>query len=224
MTKKRRLITVMAALCFGPAGAIPPRRAAAGELPSLAGPGLAQGSYSSMHMLLQKTFLKINVATIDVVFDRKSQGQFASLAQGKAYSDALAQQLAPVAIGTDRAVVQMQFVRDVPLGRWIDVVRDNLKQARAAGLVSGDLEKKVGAGLPQWFSALEKRGYEKGDRLLYALAPGSLRTVVIAASGQVLLDREEADPGVRGVVLASYFAPGSDFREPLFRSLVEHAR
>lgn len=159
-----------------------------------------------------------------MVFDKAAQARFAAVASGNPYSDQLAQQLAPVAIGTGHAVVQMQFVRDVPLGRWIDVVRDNLKQARAAGLISRDLEQKVGAGLPRWFAALEKRGYEKGDRLLYALAPDSLRTVVVSAGGQVLLDRMEADAGVRGVVLASYFAPGSDFREPLFRSLVDHGR
>lgn len=194
-----------------------------GALPSLSSPDLAQGPFSSMHMMLQKTILKINVATIDVRVDKQAQARLAELARGKPYSDALAQQLAPVAIGAERAAVQMQLVRAVPLYRWMGVVRDNLKQARVAGLISQEIEQKVSAGLPQWFAALDKRGYEKGDRVLYAITPESLRTVVVSAGGQVLVDMTDADQGLRRVVLASYFAPGSDFREPLLRSLVESA-
>jgi hypothetical protein len=195
----------------------------AGALPSLTSPDLAQGPFSSMHMMLQKTILKINVATIDVRVDKQAQARFAELARGKPYSDALARQLAPVAIGAERAAVQMQLVRPVPLYRWMGVVRDNLEQARVAGLISKEIEQKVSNGLPQWFAALDKRGYEKGDRVLYAITPDSLRTVVVSAGGQVLVDMTDTDQGIRRVVLASYFAPGSDFREPLLRSLVESA-
>ena len=175
-------------------------------------------------MMLQKTILRINIATIDVRFDKQAQGRFAQLAHGQTYSAGLEQQLAQVAIGAERAVVQMQFKHDVPLKRWIGVVKDNLEQARAAGLITADLERRVGDGLPQAFEPLRERGYEKGDRLLYELGPDSLRTVVEAADGHVLLDRFERDPGTRSVVLASYFAPRSDFREPLLRSLLEPAR
>jgi len=190
-------------------------------LPSLDSSDLAQGPYSFMHMLLQKTFLKINVATIEVRVDKPTQTRFAGLARGQAYSEGLAQQLANVAIGAERAVVEMRFKRDVSLNRWIDVVRDNLKQARAAGLIAPDLEKRVSQGLPQWFAALRERGYEKGDRLIYAVGPDTLRTVVVSAGGQVFVDRPEREQGTRRVVLASYFASGSDFREPLLRSLFE---
>jgi hypothetical protein len=36
----------------------------------------------------------------------------------------------------------------------------------------------------------------------------------------VLIDRQDNEQGTRRVVLASYFASGSDFREPLVRSLL----
>jgi hypothetical protein len=193
-------------------------------LPSLNAADLAQGPYAAMHMRLQKTILKINVADIDVRVDKPTQARLADLARGKGYSEGLEQQLAPVAIGAGHAVVQMQFVRDVPLNRWVGVVRDNLEQARDAGLISKDVEEKVGQGLPGWFAALKDRGYLKGDRLLYAVAPDALRTVVVSTGGQVLVDFTERDPGGRRVVLASYFAPKSDFREPLLRSLVEGTR
>ncbi len=114
----------------------------------------------------------------------------------------------------------MQFVRDVPLNRWMGVVRDNLEDAREAGLISRDVERRVSDALPVWFAALKDRGYLKGDRVTYSVTPDALHTVVAAASGQVLLDMTEQGDEARRVVLATYFAPKSDTREPLLRSLL----
>jgi hypothetical protein len=201
-----------------------PAAIADGALPSLEAPDLAQGRYASMHMLLQKTILKINIANIDVRFDKPAQSRFTELARDKSYSAALEQQLAPVAIDAARAVAQMQFVRDIPLNRWIGVVRDNLEQAREAGLITREVEQHVGQGLPGWFATLKDRGYQKGDRVIYAVSPEALRTVVVSAGGQILVDLSERVPGAGRVVLASYFAPKSDFREALLRSLLETKR
>jgi len=194
------------------------------SLPSLDSNELAQGAYAYMHMLLQKTFLKINVATIEVRVDKPTQTRLAGLAAGKEFSDGLAEQLTHVVIGAQRGVVQMAFKRDVSLGRWMDVVRENLEQTRKAGMIDAALEKRVSQGLPDSFAALKSRGYEKNDRLVYDVAPGTLRTVVVSGAGQVLVDRVDEDPGVRKVVLCSYFAPGSDFRDPLLRSIFESNR
>jgi hypothetical protein len=192
---------------------------AAGPLPSLDSPELAQGPYSAMRMTLKKTILRINVATIEVRFDKPAQARFAALARDKSYSEALAQQLGQTAIDAGHAVVQMQFKHDVSLDRWVGVVRENLEQARKAGLISRELEQQVGQGLPQWFGPLHDRGYEKGDRLLYEVTPDALHTAVISLDGKLWIDRVDREAGTRRVVLASYFAPESDFREPLLRSL-----
>ena len=197
---------------------------AEGPLPSLDSSDLAQGPYAYMHMLLQKTFLRINVATIEVRVDKRTQARLAGLATGQPYSESLADQLAHAAIGSERAVVQMKFKRDVSLDRWMGVVRENLEQARKAGLLDAATEQKVGQGLPQSFSALKSRGYQKSDRLIYAVAPDSLHTAVVSEAGQVLIDRVDQDPGARKAVMACYFAKGSDFREPLLRSFWGAAR
>jgi hypothetical protein len=205
-------------------GVRPADSMAQGLPPSLESSDLAQGPYAYMHMLLQKTLFRINIATIEVRVDKPTQARLAALASGKSYSDGLAEQLAEATIGAVRAVVQMKFKRDVSLDRWMGVVRENLGQARQAGLIDVGLEQKVSQGLPNWFSVLKSRGYEKSDRLIYEVSPDSLRTVVVSAGGQVLLDRLDREQGVRRVVLASYFAAKSDFREPLVRSLWDHNR
>ena len=192
---------------------------AAAPLPATEGGDLGSGPYATMHMLLQKTVLNINVATIDVRFDKGTQGRFAQIATGKAYSSDLGHQLALAAIDAKHAVVEMKFKRDIPLNRWIGVVKDNLEQARKAGLISKDVEQRVGGSLADWFGALKDRGYEKDDRLIYAVMPDSVRSVVVSKGGQVYVDR--VDPGHEGrrVVLGSYFATGSEFREPLLKSM-----
>lgn len=207
------LACLLASLAFGSlvsAGAPPP---------SLKSNELAQGPYSAMHMLLEKTFLNVDVLTVDVRFGKKIHPQLVKIAKGKKYSEALGNQAAKVAIGADDALVQLRFVRDVSLSQWIDAVRENLQQARDAKLITPALQQKVSQGLPKWFAAINDRGYEKYDRLLYRVRPNSLRTVVVTAKGQVLVERTDKgkDPG--RVVMASYFAPKSDFRELLLKSL-----
>jgi len=193
----------------------------AAALPSLDGPNLGRGPWASMHMLLQKTILNINVADIDARFDPQTQSRFAQLATGKPYTPDLGHQLALAAIDARHAIVQMQFKRDIPLNRWIGVVKDGLEQARKAGLITHDVEQRVGDSLPQWFGALKDRGYEKGDRLIYAVTPDAVRSVVVSPAGQVLVDRTEPGHEGRRVVLGSFFATGSEFREPLLKSMFE---
>jgi len=194
---------------------------AAGPLPSLNSKELGEGPYSLAHMLLEKTILKVDVLTLDVRFSKPTQSKITELANGKPYSAELAKQVAPVAINAERAVVQMKFVRDVGLDKWMDVLRENIEQARKANLITAALEKKVNANLPTTFAALKERGYEKGDRLLYEVRPDSLRSVVVAANGKVLVDQTTREGDVARVVMAAFFAPESEFRTPLLRSLLK---
>ena len=214
LTKAAAGAPLLAVLCAGAALAGAP-------LPATEGGDLGSGPFASMHMLLQKTVLNVNVATIDVRFDKGTQSRFSQLATGKPYSPDLGHQLALAAIDARHAVVEMKFKRDIPLNRWIGVVKDNLEQARKAGLITREVEQRVGNSLAEWFGALKDRGYEKDDRLIYAVMPDSVRSVVVSKGGQVFVDRVDQGHEGRRVVLGSYFATGSEFREPLLKSLFE---
>jgi hypothetical protein len=192
---------------------------AGSRIPSFDDGGLAQGKYSTMHMLLEKTVMKVDVLTVDVRLGKKAHGEVSKLAAGKGYSEGLGNQIANVAIKADDAVVQLTFKRSVPLNTWINAVRENLQQARAAGLISAALEQKVSNGLPNWFAVLKDRGFKSGDKVLYRVYPDKLITAVVSHDGLPLVYRADSDKEGRGVVMASYFAPGSDFRVPLLQSL-----
>jgi hypothetical protein len=192
---------------------------AAAAVPSFESPELARGAFSSMRMLLEKTFLKIDVATIDVRVGKRTQAELARLSAGRQYSKALEPELAKAALQADSALIQLAFLRDVPLDRWIDGVRDSLASAARAGWIDAALQRRVSDGLPVWFKALEADGFHEGDRVLYEIRPGMLRTVAVTRAGKVLVDRLDKGDSIPRVVLASYFAPGTDYRSLLLESL-----
>lgn len=205
---------VLASLCSGSLMAADP-------LPSLNAKDLAQGPYSAMRMLLEKTILKVDVLTLDMRFNKSTQDRFAELVKGKTYSRDLEKKIAEVAINSDRAVVQLKFERDVPLEKWMDVAKENMDQAKRAGLISAQLQQRVSDSIPKTFAPVQERGFVKGDRIIYDVRPGALRTVVITTDGKVPVDKTSTDADVPKVVLSSYFAPESEFRELLIRSLVK---
>ncbi|HTV21862.1 MAG TPA: hypothetical protein VMG12_24400, partial [Polyangiaceae bacterium] len=193
--------------------------APAADVPSLESPSLARGAFSSMRMLLEKTFLKIDVATIDVRVGKRTQAELARLGTGRQYSPAVEPEMAKAVLQADSALIQLAFLRDVPLGRWIDGVRESLASAGRAKWVDAALQRRVSDGLPVWFKAIEADGFHEGDRILYEIRPGSLRTLVVTRAGQVLVDRVDKGGDIPRVVLASYFAPGTDYRSLLLESL-----
>jgi len=182
-------------------------------------PDLASGPFARMSMLYEKTFLGIDVARIDVQFDQRTQEQLRQLAQGESYSNELGAKLARVALDAQEVLVQLRFLRNVSLSDFLDGARRNLTRARDAGIISDRGYAGSWQRVNEAFGKLGKRGFREGDRIYYRAHPSGLRTTVVARSGEVLLDVTVDDPEARASMLGGYFAPGSDFRKPLVKSL-----
>jgi hypothetical protein len=180
---------------------------------------LPSGPYSRMHMLLEKTIFKVDVAIIDVAVDQHTRDRLAQTATGRAYSPSLEAELARLALAADNAVVRMKFVRHVSLEQWIDGVRESIDQAKAAGLATPKLAKAVGAGLPGWFREVGPRGFQVGDAVVYRVQPNRLRSLVVRADGTVVVDRTDEGADKGDLVLGTYFARGTPYRTPLLQSL-----
>ncbi len=210
--------TLYAALTALAIGAVAAPSVVAAPPPSLNAPDLAQGPFSRMHMLLEKTFLKVDVATIDIRYGAKTQSKFAKAAQGKTLNPALEEQLAKLAVAADDAVVQMRFERNVSLSQWSDQVEASLGKAVKAGYITAARRDHVVKNLSKWFAPIGKRGYKEGDKLLYRVTPTGLRTVVVTVEGQKVVDLSQPGDAAR-VVFAGYFAPDTDMRKPLLKSL-----
>jgi len=184
----------------------------------LAGAQPADDRYGHMHMKYERTFLGVDVANIDVTFDAATRDRVRQLAAGQQYSDQVAERIARAALEAYDANVQVQFLHDASLKESLDAARKNLERARDAGYISQDAFATAWANVQRDFARLGQRGFKKGDRLLYHARPGSLQTTVTSGD-RVLLDVTSPGEAPRRAVLASYFAPGSDFRKGLIKDV-----
>jgi hypothetical protein len=181
-------------------------------------PAAAADRYGHMHMKYEKTFLGIDVANVDVTFDAPTRERFAALATGQPYSDQLAERMARTALEAQNVSVVVQFLRNASLKDFLQAAHKNLERARDAGYISPTAYATAWANVQRNFSVLAGRGLKKGDRIMYRATPSSLRTTVMAGN-RTLLDVTSPGEDPRRAMLASYFAPRTDFRAGLIKNV-----
>lgn len=200
-------------------GLAAPGRPASAQTPPVDTTGLGSGPHARMHTLLEKTIFRVDVLTLDVRFGPETTARLDSLVDARSYSERLADSVAAVALGTGDAWARIQFERSVSLDRFLGGIRDNLREARDAGIVTETQFGSISSNLPRWYAFLSDRKIHEGDEMFYGIRGDSLHSVFRGAEGEVLLDQVDVGPERRLSVLGGYFAPGSDFREGLIRSL-----
>lgn len=188
-------------------------------LPDLHTADLAQGPHSRMHMLLEKTFLRVDVLTVDVHVGERTRQRLEALTARARRLEEVEEQIAAAIIDADHVLVTLTFKRGVDFDRWLQEVRASLRKARESGLISQSSLQDVGNSLPAWFQPMIARGWSSGDRIVYRGYPDRMRTFVVSASGEILVDRTDEGAASRRTMLAGYLAPGTDFRTPLIASL-----
>lgn len=180
----------------------------------------AKDRYGHMHMKYERTVFGVDVANVDVSVDDATRDRFRQLAAGQRYSDEVAERIARAALEASDVNVQVQLLRRAPLREFLDAARENLDDARKAGYISQDTFDKAWANVQKEFAPLAERGFQKGDRIVYRARPGSLQTTVMAGD-RVLREVTTNDESARRAMIASYFAPGSDFRKGLISDLFQ---
>ncbi|MFQ5678908.1 MAG: hypothetical protein ACE5HP_05560 [Gemmatimonadota bacterium] len=176
--------------------------------------------HTRMRTLLEKTLFKVNVLTLEVRLGAEDAARIQRLLLAGEGSDSLEDSLASAAARSRDAFARIEFRRGVSLRRFVAAVHQNMRRARAAGYLTAAEYEEIAAAFPGWFAFLERRRIRVGDQLLYRIHGDTLRTVYRDPGGEVLLDQTDVGPERRLAVLGSYFAPGSDFRRGLIRSLL----
>lgn len=178
------------------------------------------GSFGRMHMLLERTVFNVDVLTLDVRFGPSTADRIEGLLTRPRESDGLSDSVAVAALEANDVLARIEFHRDVGLERFLDGIRDNLRQATRAGIVTPAQFRSISANLPRWYSALADRDIRSGDRMYQRVRADTLRTIYVDADGEALLDQVDVGPERRLAVLGGYFAPGSDFRQGLVESVL----
>lgn len=180
---------------------------------------LPGGRYAEMQMLLEKTFLKIDVLTLEVRLGDEDAEKLERLVSGQKRSAEIEDSVAAVAIASRDAWVRTTFQRGISLDQFLDGAGKDLSAARDAGVVSEDTYNELTNGLPIWFGFLVERGILDGDQILYRIRGDTLLTRYVALGGETTMERLEVDLKLCRAVLATYFVKGSQYRKGLMKSL-----
>lgn len=170
-----------------------------------------------LRTVFEKTFLGVNVVRLEVHVDQATTAAIHGVPDGPDRANGVVTGI----IEAPEAYVRMEFLRSVGQSKFLGGIRHNLAKARESGLITGDHEQRISAQLPTWYDFLAKRGVKKGDVLVHWIRGTVMKTTYYAADSKILFNYTQEDPEARHGVLGSYFAPGSDFREGLIKSLAK---
>lgn len=176
-----------------------------------------------MRTLLEKTIFNVDVLWLTIDIHGEAAGRLRDLARERGEDGTLRSSAADTAAwqaaGATCAEAHLQFVRGFSRSRLLQGIRESTEAAREAGMIDAETYRFVESGSPTWYPFLEERGVREGDAMTYRIRGDTLHIGYRSSDGEVLLDRTDVGPARS--VLAGYFAPGSDFRDALLRSLVE---
>jgi len=182
---------------------------------------LATGPFSRMSTLYEKSFLlfSIDVLSLEVRFGSEVAERVESLVQNGGEPSKYADAIADTAIHAQDAFVQIRFLRDIGLDRFIQEARESTKLVREAGIIDNPGYEQISQNLPLWYASLSNRGIKEGDEMFYRIRGELLRSVYLGVDGTIYVDQEAKGKLFPLAVLGGYFVEKSKFRKGLLQSL-----
>lgn len=177
--------------------------------------GLGQTPAATMGFLFEVTFMKIDVADVEVrLTDADATALQALVAEGKRDGDRR-NRAAAILHAADPIAYGMTFKRDSDQDRFFKGMLGNMARAVEAGELTADEYAGVEAHYRRLMAPHAERGTLKGDRLLYRLEGDTLRLLYLGADGAVLVDQQLDDGIWQRAVRASYTGEQSKLRDKL---------
>lgn len=183
--------------------------------------GLGGGRWAQMEMLYERTFLRVDVLRLSMRFDAATAEQFERDIGGRGHSASVERSVVDTILAADHVLVRSRFLREISLDQFLDGIRENLADAQAADLLSDAERREIIGGVEISYEPLRATGLRAGDTLWYRIRGNALHIVFQDVDGHRVVDQRVEGPQHRRAVLGGYLSPGSDFREPLVRSLIE---
>lgn len=147
----------------------------------------------SFGFLLEVTFMKIDVADLEVRLDGASADAVAAIrAEGK-HDDARRDRVVALLHAADPVAYGMTFRRDASQSKFLKGIRKNLENARKAGELTEEERARVETDVLEILAPHAERGGRKGDRLLFRVDGDAARLVYVGVDGDVLADRAYLD-------------------------------
>lgn len=172
------------------------------------------GPHALMSFLFEVTFMKIDVAVVEVrLTDHDAALVAAVVAEGERDDDRR-DRVAAILHAADPLAYGMTFKRDSDLGKFFKGMLGNMERAVEAGEITPQEYDRVDREYRALMAPYGERGARKGDRLLYRLDGDRLHLIYVGVDGDVMLD-EHLDEVWARAVRASFTGRESKMREKL---------
>jgi len=187
---------------------------------------LQRGPYAEMTTILEKgvLFVQVEVARVRITFGPETAAEFRRLVEAREPSPRLEDSVAAAAILSPDALIELHFLRDVSLKRFISFSRETAERVWKRDLITADAYHRICDNLPFWYRSLKDRGIQEGDVMVYRIRSDHLHTVLTGSDGTVLLNQIDQGRDTVLAVMGGYFVKGSDFREGLLDSFLKPGR
>ena len=175
--------------------------------------------YTQFDMVLEKTFLQVDVLRLTTMLEPKTSETLADIVSREIPQATKDEAIANFVISQDRAVVRSQFLREIPIDKFLEGVFKNLDLVQSRGFITKAQKDEIAKALPKAYSFLNERNIQKDDEMYYMIDGERFRIVYKSFDGKILLDQKETGAYRGKSVLASYFLKGSEFRKGLIASI-----
>jgi len=181
--------------------------------------GLGETDHSRMEMRFKVTFFRIDIADVTALLAPEVAADLGALVEEGKKTDEVEALIRTILLDSDRVLNTMTFCRDADFGRFLKGATRSLQGAVDAKIITDEEFETLSSGIRADFSPLEVRGVKEGDAVHYLIAGSDLRTVVISAEGEVLLDLVRTGEIYTRGSKGSFFGKKSQFSEKLIESL-----
>ena len=172
------------------------------------------GPHALMSFLFEVTFMKIDVAVVEVRLTDHDAAQVATVVAEGDRDDQRRDRVAAILHAADPIAYGMTFKRDSDLGRFFKGMLGNMERAVEAGEITPQEYDRVDREYRALMAPYGERGARKGDRLMYRLEGDRLHLIYVGVDGEVMLD-EQLDEVWARAVRASFTGRESKMREKL---------
>jgi len=188
------------------------------------GPGAATGAGQQpaplpsccreLHYLYEASIFKINAMRLQVRVDPAAASAVETLVRGSKRSSRLEQDVARLYQAASDATFDMEFLVGVSGGTFVSNTVNAIRELGRDGTLSEAEADRFSREARDRFDFLHAVRVRPGDRLQYLVVADTVTTTYRRGEAVLKVDRQ-VDARARDVILATYFAPSSDFRRGL---------
>ena len=191
----------------------------------VSGPGALSGQEAHLHccsgfdFVLERTLLKVDVLRLRLTVDEETGARVRDLLHGPLDGRDLEEAVTAAYMDARHADIELAFLRSIEVDQFLGGREETLETLVKGGYVDEGTAERTARYNEQRFAFLADTGIRDGDRLTYSLRGDTVRTRYTSESGAVRMDDLRVGSSGRVLLLGSFFAPGTNFHEPIWDSL-----